>query len=299
VLRRLFARAHAHVGSERPVPLVHPPGHFHSPIPSHGDVKGHRPAVSEKSPAELPGVDLNPAGQRALLREVCAYYAELPFTAQPAPGLRFYFENPFYSYSDAIFLYGLLRRFRPRRVVELGSGFSSAVMLDTSQRFLDGGVAFTFIDPDPGRLLSLLTDDDRARTEIHRARVQDVSLATFDVLQGGDILFIDSSHVSKIGSDVNHLLFTVLPRLRAGVLVHFHDVYYPLDYPVEHVAAGLAWNEAYLLRAFLQYNRAFEVLLFNTWLETFHAEEVYGAMPLCRLNPGGSLWLRRTGETQP
>jgi hypothetical protein len=92
---------------------------------------------------------------------------------------------------------------------------------------------------------------------------------------------------------VNHLLFMVLPRLRPGVLVHFHDVYYPFDYPPEHVAAGLAWNEAYLLRAFLQYNRAFEVVAFNTWLETFYPDEVYGPMPLCRLNPGGSLWMRR------
>jgi predicted O-methyltransferase YrrM len=296
VLRRLLGRvlgARGNAGPDRPIPLVHPPGHFHSPIPSLRDVDGHRPAVSETSPAELPGVDLHPDGQRALLRDVCGYYAELPFTARPTPGLRYYFENPFFSYSDAIFLYGVMRRFRPRKVVEVGSGFSSAVMLDTSQRFLDGGVTFTFTAPDPARLLELMTDVDHARAQVHRARVQDVPLAVFDVLEAGDILFVDSSHVTKIGSDVNHLLFTVLPRLRPGVLVHFHDVYYPFDYPAEHVAAGLAWNEAYILRAFLQYNRAFEVILFNTWLETFYAEEVYGPMPLCRLNPGGSLWLRR------
>jgi hypothetical protein len=77
------------------------------------------------------------------------------------------------------------------------------------------------------------------------------------------------------------------------LLVHFHDIFYPFDYPREMLLDGVAWNEAYVLRAFLQYNRAFEVILFTTWLETFYPDEVYGPMPLCRLNPGGSLWLRR------
>ena len=85
----------------------------------------------------------------------------------------------------------------------------------------------------------------------------------------------------------------MLPRLARGVLVHFHDVFYPLEYPREMVYHGIAWNEAYLLRAFLQYNSAFQIAFFNTYLETFHRERVYAAMPLCEKNPGGSIWLRR------
>jgi hypothetical protein len=126
-----------------------------------------------------------------------------------------------------------------------------------------------------------------------QSKVQDVPLSTFDALQAGDILFIDSSHVSKVASDVNHVLFNVLPRLASGVLVHFHDVYYPFEYPRFVHYQGIAWNEAYLLRAFLSFNSAFEVVLFNTYLETAHPELVYEAMPLCRKNPGGSLWIRR------
>ena len=106
-------------------------------------------------------------------------------------------------------------------------------------------------------------------------------------------MFVDSGHVSKVGSDLNHVVFNVLPRLASGVLVHFHDVYYPFEYPREVLYSGIAWNEAYLLRAFLQYNERFEILLFTTYLETAHAAMVFDAMPLCRRNPGGSLWLRR------
>ena len=89
------------------------------------------------------------------------------------------------------------------------------------------------------------------------------------------------------------MLFEVLPRLAPGVLVHFHDVYYPFEYPREVLYAGMAWNEAYLLHAFLQFNQAFRVRLFTTYLETVHSARVFEAMPLCRRNPGGALWLQR------
>ena len=108
------------------------------------------------------------------------------------------------------------------------------------------------------------------------------------------ILFIDSTHVSKIGSDVNSLLFDILPKLNRGVYVHFHDVFYPFEYPQEWVYQGLAWNEAYILRAFLQHNDAFKIVFFNTYLELFYREKFENSMPLCLKNPGGSIWLTKT-----
>ena len=123
--------------------------------------------------------------------------------------------------------------------------------------------------------------------------VQDVDLSTFAALGQRDILFVDSTHVAKIGSDVNHIMFTILPMLQAGVHIHFHDIFYGFEYPMEWIYNGRAWNEAYLLRAFLQYNPAFRIVFFNTFLEHFFEREFARHMPLCLKNPGGSLWLRK------
>src|SRR5690606_17050723 len=108
-----------------------------------------------------------------------------------------------------------------------------------------------------------------------------------------DILFIDSTHVSKINSDVNYIFFEILPRLASGVYIHFHDIFFPFEYPKAWVYEGRAWNEAYILRAFLQYNNAFSVVLMNTFMDQFHKSFFREHMPLCLINPGGSIWIRK------
>ena len=156
----------------------------------------------------------------------------MPFKDEPTAGLRYYFANPFFSYGDAIILYSMLRQRRPRRVVEAGSGFSSAVMLDTNERFCLKQMRMTFIDPYPERLLALLVEEDLTRQhEVIADAVQGVSFEKFAELGANDLLFIDSSHVAKAGSDVVHLVTSVLPRLRKGVIVHFHDVFWPFRQP--------------------------------------------------------------------
>src|SRR5262249_7043615 len=121
--------------------------------------------------------------QLTLLRNIASYYPEMPFQAERSPTLRYYFENDYYSYSDAICLYGMLRHVKPRHIIEVGSGFSSAVMLDTNERFLGGELACTFIDPYPDRLLSLMRPTDHAMTQLLRRRLQDVDLGVFDALE--------------------------------------------------------------------------------------------------------------------
>ena len=130
-------------------------------------------------------------------------------------------------------------------------------------------------------------------------------METFSSLGENDILFIDSSHVSKTHSDVNYLFFEILPRLRAGVYVHVHDVFYPFEYPREWVYQGRGWNEAYLTRAFLQYNSAFTIQLFNSFLERFHVALLEREMPLCTRyveanmpTSAQSLWLKKAVDRQ-
>lgn len=268
------------------------PGHFYSPIPSIDEIRAREAEIFGPPPPSLPGIDLRADQQVALLRELARFYDELPFPRTQSAESRYWFENWAYSYADAIFLYSMLRHLQPRRVIEVGSGFSSAAMLDTADRWLPQ-TSFTFIDPDTSTLDALLRPNDRERVTIIRARLQDVPLTTFDALAANDILFIDSTHVSKTGSDVNRILFEILPRLVPGVHVHFHDVFYPFEYPKEWVYEGRAWNEDYILRAFLEFNDAFDVVLFGTWLARFHRPLLAELMPLTLENPGGSLWLAR------
>lgn len=275
-----------------------PPGHYYSPIPSQAEIRADENRIFS-IPAGIHGIDLNEKEQLRLLAIFKHYYKELPYKPEKQRYLRYYLENSWYPYSDGICLYCMIRCANPSRIIEVGSGFSSAVMLDTNERFFNHGITLTFIDPDPQRLESLLMEEDVQRVEIIPKRVQDVELDKFRSLQQGDILFIDSTHVSKAGSDVHYIFFEVLPIIQAGVYIHFHDVYYPFEYMKELIYEGFAWNEAYLLRAFLQYNPAFKIVFFNTYLEHRFPEIFNEEMPLCMKNPGASIWLQKVipGDT--
>jgi hypothetical protein len=188
----------------------------------------------------------------------------------------------------------MMRHFRPRRIIEAGSGFSSAVMLDTNDLFFGGAIKLEFIEPHPERLYSLLTAKDRTMCIVHEKKLQEMPVDYFRALEAGDILFIDSSHVTRVAGEVNYYMFEILPALRPGVLIHVHDIFNGFEYPRPWIDGGKSWSEAYLLRAFLEYNSAFEVLLFNTYLAHFHPDFFRQHMPLCLQNTGGSIWLRKT-----
>jgi predicted O-methyltransferase YrrM len=268
-----------------------PPGHFYSPLPSREEIAEAWARGGFGPP--FAAVDLNEAEQFARLERFAGYYPAQPFPEKATPGRRFYLDNPSYGHYDAIMLYCMLREARPKRVIEVGSGFSSAAMLDVSEHVLGREVSFTFIDPDMARLRPLLRDDDRNRCTLVEKRVQEVPLEVFTALRENDVLFIDSSHVSKIGSDVNRLFFDVLPILAPGVLIHVHDVAGNLDYPRDWLEEGRAWNEQYLLRAFLMYNQAFRIELFTAWLWNAKHDFIQQKLPLCARGGGGQIWLRK------
>jgi hypothetical protein len=271
----------------------HPPGHFYSPLPSSEEVAEAFARGGFGPP--FPAIDLNEAGQRARLDRFAEFYREQPFPERALEGHRFYLDNPSYGHFDAVMLYCMLREAQPQRVVEIGSGFSSAAMLDLNEHVFGGRVQFTFIDPDMKRLRPLLRSEDETRATLIERRVQDVSITTFASLAANDVLFIDSSHVSKIGSDVNRIMFDVLPSLASGVLIHIHDVAGNLEYPKEWYDEGRAWNEQYLLRAFLMNNSAYRIELFTGWLFNTQHEWFREHMPLCARGGGGQLWLRKVG----
>lgn len=277
------------------------PGHYYSPLPDGEAVYRDAAKLFDRSRKELPGIDLQVESQLARLREWAPLHDATEFPAEKIPGRRWYAKNGYFTYGDGVILACILRATKPRRVLELGSGFSSALMLDVDQHYLGGQTEWTFVDPDPSRIDELLRDTDRSRATILQSLAQDLPMERFQELEAGDILFIDSSHVVKIGSDVLYLFCEVLPRLKPGVLIHVHDICWPFEYPQTWLERGRAWNEAYFLRALLMHQRTYEIYCFGSYLETHHRDALSQHLPKSLLDHGipttpsfSSIWLKKT-----
>lgn len=269
-----------------------PPGHFYSPFPDMDEYERRSAGLLDPG-RELVGIDLREREQLELVDTLAGLVADADIAEHEHDrgDRRYWFDNFAYAYGDGIVLHGMLRHVRPRRIVEVGSGFSSAMILDTVDEHLPG-TEVTFVEPYPELVESLLRPGDDGRVTIHRAAVQDVDPGVFAALDPGDVLFIDSTHVAKAGSDVNHLFFEVLPRLPVGVWVHLHDIFFPFEYPADWVREGRAWHETYLLRAFLSFNDSFAVRWFQSFLWLRH-HEAMAKLPWIARNPGGNIWLER------
>jgi methyltransferase family protein len=258
-------------------PLYSRPGSYLSPLTGEDDV---RRALSWQD--TTPGLSLRESRQEKFAA------AARPVLESPEPGPRYRLEgNTMFAPSDAAVYRAVIGRYRPRRIIEAGSGFSTAVALDEAAVLgLDTDV--TCIEPCPGRLQSLLRPGDPVT--LIRRPVQDVPVAAFTGLGAGDILFIDSSHVAKAGSDVTWLILWVLPLLSPGVLVHVHDVFWPHGYPAAWLRERRDWNESYFLLAFLSGNPLWEILLWNSWLWQARPEVIPARLAS---DEPGSIWLRK------
>ena len=269
----------------------HAPGEFYSPVPAKEEIEKYN--FNVPFPESLPGIDLNVQEQMNLLNSFERFYNELPFTDEKKEGLRYYYKNGWYEYSDAIILHCMLRSLKPQKIIEVGSGFSSSLTLDTNEFFLENSMKCIFIEPFTERLESLLTESDKKNVSIHKKRLQEIPLEVFKELKENDILFIDSTHVSKFNSDVNYVIHKILPALAPGVYIHFHDIFYPFEYPQDWLLKGWAWNEQYILRAFLQFNSEFKIVMFSSFLENLYEEEIKRRFPLLYKVTGASIWLKR------
>lgn len=281
-------------------PLAVPPGDDASPIPRLAPLEARRAAIWGRVPRTLPGIDLDDAGQLALLDALAPYLNDFNalLATDPAPrryasGLRSNRALTPFAKADAAILYALIRHLRPTRILGVGAGYAASVILDTNTRHFADRIACAFVEPHPRELRTALHPGDLAKIELIRQPVGALDPALFATLQANDILFVDGGHVLKTGGDLNALLFAILPHLASGVYVHFHEIRYPFEYAESEVAIGRAWNEAYALRAFLQYNRAFTIACFVAYLDRFHRNRLTDYMPGTAFSQGTSLWLRR------
>jgi predicted O-methyltransferase YrrM len=221
------------------------------------------------------------------LGEFCREF-DPPMSAADAGPHRFYLRNGTYETVDAELLYAMARRFKPQRILELGSGYSTLILREALER-QDAVDALRTYDPYPSHLLM-------AHWPVTRLPVQDIPDDVFRSLGPGDLLFVDTSHTVKTGGDVNRIVLDFLPILQPGVIVHFHDIFLPYPYSRAHLEGGHFWNEQYLLQAFLSGNEAWEILVAASAIARAHDRRLADLVPSFRpgANPG-AFWIRRRG----
>lgn len=266
--------------------------HWYSPIPQVDEID---PAFWER-PSPMPGVQ--PFDTAAMLDYAASELAEAiaEFTPQRTWSGRendFFLDNGLYQGVDADVLYAMVRRYRPKTVLELGAGFSTLVIAMACEANGRDGHETRFVSHDPyavpppsGQVAGL--------TELRAARAEDVPVTDFEALGDGDILFIDSSHAVRIGGDVIYLYNEVLPRLAPGVIVHVHDVFLPWPYPRDWIEHNRwYWAEQYLVQAFLAFNDRIHVLWAAHAVHREQRDRLSRVIPNYRPDAAPlSLWMR-------
>lgn len=236
-------------------------------------------------------LDLRTDSQLQLLQRFAALDATDYVDAMQRNKTRYKLENTSFGTSDTFTLHRMLRTFRPKKLIEIGCGMSSCVTLDTNERYLDNTLECTFIDPGINAMMPLFTEEDRTRHTFIASPLQRVATDMFEELQENDVLFIDSSHIYNEDSDVYDLLHRILPVLRPGVLIHFHDIFWNFKYPA--VWKDRPWNEIEAVQKFLRENPQYEILFFPSYIAKFCMAALKEANHLGNAS-GGSLWLRKT-----
>lgn len=273
-----------------PVPIS-----YHSPIPDIADLKKRR--VWDKK-SGLYGIDFNQKNQLVLLKKLGKKYGQecqWPLN-ETKNKTQFYVNNCSFSFGCAAALHSIIREFKPKRIIEIGSGNSSLIIAG-ALKLNKEACQYDIIDPYPEEIIQ------RKKIKYHKLlpkKVESVNPNSFENLKENDILFIDSSHSVKIGGDVNFLYLEILPRLKPGVIVHIHDIHLPYEYHQVYAASETFrqfWTEQYLLQAFLIYNQEFEILLTMNFLMKDHLREFRQAFP--GYDPkkhkfiSSSFWLKR------
>jgi predicted O-methyltransferase YrrM len=272
---------------------IFPIGHFYSPIVDPSELLKNN-FNEQRSKDQFAGIEINYDRMESFFHDLLLALGDTEIANKSRDGRRYYPENDMYGLGDALILASMVRYLKPKHWIEVGSGFSSAVLLDTLDQSPDLTTHLTFIEPYPDRLLRLLRDSDRGRVSLIESRIQQVDLNVFQTLEKDDVLFLDTTHLSKTGSDVNFEVFFILPRLASGVVIHFHDIFADFEYPDEWVyQQNRSWNESYLLRAFLMYNRDFEVIYFNDGFAKHRTAVLHEHAPQAYAHPGGGIWLRK------
>lgn len=263
------------------------PTNFYSNTPTIADVEGSFEYLPGTPPYALP---LDEPAMLAELESLTPFAAEFaPPTADPGDG-GYFWDNGLFNGSDAMAYYGYLRKLAPAAVVEIGSGFSSLVALTALKA--NGRGRLTCIEPYPRDFLKGREDISLVQKPAQQISVEFLN----DTLRDGDVLFIDSTHTVKAGSDCLHIYLRLLPYLRRRLHVHVHDIHLPFGMPRDYLLhRQIHWTEQYLLLAYLLDNPKVRIL-FGSRYHMWRNPEA-----LAKLNQGkapaggGSFWFEYRG----
>jgi hypothetical protein len=272
--------------------------HYYQPIPDSS-------ALADdiwKKESELVGIDMNEKYQFELLNKTFPKFKEeyaFPEKQTNIP-YEYFQENSYFAPLDAAVLHCMIRHFQPKRIIEIGSGFSTYVSTKASILNKESsGVEceLSAIEPYPNETLK---QGFRGLSRLVTEPVEQVELRFFSQLRKNDILFIDSSHVSRIGGDVNYIYLEILPRLNRGVIVHVHDIFFPKEYMREFIFNwGWFFTEQYILQAFLVFNNAFRVMWCSSYMLSKYRDHLQSVFPnylheYMQYTPAVSFWMQRT-----
>lgn len=252
--------------------------HFYEPIP---DTRTLKSSYWENR-SEMVGIAMNQEKQLDFARAVVPKFLdECRFPVRPtAIAHEFHLGNEFFEAMDAEILHCFIRHLKPSTIIEIGSGYSTmisarAALMNKEKDGVDTEVIC--IEPNPREQIR---KGYPGLTKLYSQRVEEMDMGIFQSLRENDILFIDSSHVVKLGNDVLFEYLEVLPRLNPGVLIHVHDIFLPLPYPKQWVLDECKfWTEQYLLQAFLAFNQDFEVAWASSHMSICFKEEMERAFP--------------------
>ena len=265
------------------------PVHFYHPIP---DIQNINEEVYDHV-KNISGINFREEAQLSLLQEFSEYSNELKIIPNDFTGdeSEFYYNNEFFGQMDSIVYYSVIRKFKPKKIIEVGSGFSTMIASKASLKNEDTSIIS--IEPYPN---SILKKGLPNLSELIKKPIQEIPINKFKELEKNDILFIDSSHLSQVGSDVNYLFLEIIPELKKGVIIHIHDFFYPYEYPKQWIKERkIFWNEMYLVQAFLIGNSDYTILTSNYYLIKNHFDKLKKNFPFLISTEGGagSLWLQK------
>ncbi len=265
---------------------------FYSNTPTVSDVENSFEYTEPDAPFRSPTL-FDDERMRRFIEEISVYSHEFnpPVSGDNRKPAGFFWENPSFSWSDAMAYYTTIRHVKPSRIVEVGSGFSTLIALEAIEK--NGKGEIWCIEPFPHPLL----EERRDLINLVEEPVQNLTAEFFNsTLTTGDILFIDSTHTVKSGSDCLHLYLRILPRIANDVYVHAHDISLPYAMPKNRVLKKHRhWTEQYLLYAYLLDNPKVEVLFGSLYNKLRFPDIMEKLMDGKRAPGGGSFWFRLSG----
>jgi len=241
----------------------------------------------------LNGIKFNLNNQLANIKKF-NFTQELIFLnlKEKSPNYGFNINNNFFGHGDAEAYYQVIRYFKPSKIVEVGSGYSTLIALEAVKKNKEENIQrkniITCIEPYENKWLN------NFKVKVIRKKIEDINFAKYLNLKKNDILFIDSSHMIRPQGDVLKIFLEILPKLKKGVIVHVHDIFTPKNYPEKWlIKENKFWNEQYLVEALISNSDRYKIFLSLNFLKNKFYSKLKKICPyLTKENEPSSLYLR-------